>query len=68
MKFLRLISRGLASAKPVMVTQRSLASSAGIVSCDIEDIAIPDLTWSQMCFSRLDRFMILFLTLVTETQ
>ena len=58
MKFLRLISRGLASAKPVTsVTQRSLASSAGIVSCDIEDIAIPDLTWSQMCFSRLDRLM-----------
>ena len=57
MKFLRLISRGLASAKPVTVTQRSLSSSAGIVSCDIEDIAIPDLTWSQMCFSRLDRLM-----------
>ena len=66
MKFLRLISRGLASAKPVTVTQRSLASSAGIVSCDIEDIAIPNLTWSQMCFSRIDRLMVLFFD--TETQ
>ena len=54
MKFLRLISRGLASVKPATVT-RSLTSSAGIVTCDLEDIHIPDLTWSQMCFSRMDR-------------
>ena len=27
-----------------------------VVSCDLPDIEIPDLTFSQMCWSREDRF------------
>ena len=40
--------------RPTMLA-RPLSSAAGIVSCDLDDISIPDLTWSQMCFSNIDR-------------
>ena len=33
---------------------RGVATSSKVVNCDLGDIQIPDLTFSQMCWSRAD--------------
>ena len=35
---------------------RGVVTESKVVSCDLPDIEIPDLTFSQMCWSREDRF------------
>ena len=40
-----------------MPQSRLLSSTAGpVVSCDLEDIKIPSLSWSELCWSRLGEF------------
>jgi len=34
----------------------STQTSGGVVSCDLQDIPIPSLSWSEMCWSNLARF------------
>ena len=34
----------------------SSQSSGGIVRCDLEDISVPELSWSQLCWSNLAKF------------
>ena len=35
---------------------RGVVTESKVVCCDLPDIEIPDLTFSQMCWSREDRF------------
>ena len=58
MRGLRVASRLLLRRSRCLVPQpRLLSSSAGpVVSCDLEDITIPALSWSELCWSRLGQF------------
>ena len=58
MRGLRAASRLLLRRSQCVAAQpRLLSSSAGpVVSCDLEDITIPALSWSQLCWSNLAQF------------
>eukprot|EP00092_Neocalanus_flemingeri_P028236 GFUD01030662.1.p1 GENE.GFUD01030662.1~~GFUD01030662.1.p1 ORF type:complete len:562 (+),score=162.99 GFUD01030662.1:38-1723(+) len=43
-------------AQTSLQLSRSMGTESRIVSCDLQDIKIPDLTFSQMCWSRLDQY------------
>ena len=50
--------RGLRSVVNLLARGRLLSSQAsgGVVPCDLEDISIPSLSWSDLCWSNLSRF------------
>ena len=50
--------RGLRSVVNLLASRRLLSSQAsvGVVPCDLEDISIPSLSWSDLCWSNLSRF------------
>ena len=59
MRGLRAASRLLLRRSQCVAAQPRLlsSSSAGpVVSCDLEDITIPTLSWSQLCWSNLAQF------------
>ena len=58
MRGLRAASRLLLRrSRPQVPQPRLLSSTAGpVVSCDLEDINIPSLSWSELCWSQLGQF------------
>ena len=50
--------RGLRSVASLVVRRRLFSSQAsvGVVPCDLEDISVPKLSWSELCWSNLARF------------
>ena len=43
-------------AQASLLLSRRMGTESRVVSCDIKDIKIPDLTFSQMCWSRVDQY------------